>query len=98
MKPDQLVPILEELASRLDVSIRYESLAQSGVGGSGGLCKVRGAYWLIIDKKSTPSERVAILIDTLAGFDTSGLAVADKVAELLSLRRLAKAPSALPVS
>ena len=96
MKPDQLIPALEELAARLGVSVRYEALAQNGVGGSGGLCKVRGAHWLIVEKKSTPSERVAILVDTLAGFDTSATTVPEKIEELLVRRRLAKSQSVVP--
>jgi hypothetical protein len=94
VKPDQLIPLLEECASRLDVAVKYESLAQSGVSGTGGLCKVRGQWWLMVDKKATPSERVAILIDALAGFDTSGLDLPEKVEEMLSRRRLARAQSA----
>ncbi len=91
MKPDQLLPILEEAAGRLDITIKYEGLAASGVSGTGGLCKVRGQWWLIVDKKATPSERVAILVDALAGFETGALALSDKVEELLSARRAAKA-------
>lgn len=90
MKPEQLLPDLEALATRVGVSVRYEGLAQSGVSNSGGLCKVRGEYWLIVDKKSTPSERVAILLDALARFDTASLDVAPKIEELLASRRATK--------
>jgi hypothetical protein len=87
VKPDQLIPALEESAVRLGVTVKYEALAQSGVSGSGGLCKVRGQWWLIVDKKATPSERVAILVDALSGFETESLGLPDKVEELLSRRR-----------
>jgi hypothetical protein len=91
VKPDQLIPVLEELATQVGVTVRYEALGQSGVGGSGGLCKVRGAWWLLVDKKTTPSERVAILIDALTGFDTAGAGASDKIEEMITLRRAAKA-------
>jgi hypothetical protein len=98
VKPDQLIPPLEALAGRLGITLRYEGLAQSGVSGTGGLCKVRGAHWLLIDKKSTPSERVAILVDALASFDTEAaardLGLSDKIEEMLSARRAAKSQSA----
>ncbi|HEY0709267.1 MAG TPA: hypothetical protein VGG33_20825 [Polyangia bacterium] len=94
MKPDQLVPTLEELATKVGVTVRYEALAASGVGGTGGLCKVRGAWWLLIDKKTTPSERVAILVDALTSFDTTGAGASDKIEELISLRRIAKGQTA----
>jgi hypothetical protein len=94
VKPDQMIPSLEALADRLGITIRYEGLAASGVSGTGGLCKVRGAHWLIIDKKSTPSERVAILVDALAGFQTEEpareLGLPDRIEEMLILRRAAK--------
>ena len=54
---------------------------------------MRGEWWLIVDKKATPSERVAILVDTLAGFETAALDLPDKIEEMLSLRRVAKAQS-----
>ncbi len=98
MKPDQLIPPLEQLAARLGITVRYEGLAQSGVSGTGGLCKVRGQHWLIIDKKSTPSERVAVLVDALAVFETAEaareLGLADKIEEMIVGRRAARAASA----
>ena len=96
MKPDLLIPLLEESAGRLDVTVKYEALAQSGVSGSGGLCKVRGQWWLIIDKKATPSERVAILVDALSGFATESLGLPEKIEELLSRRRAQSAAAAGP--
>ena len=104
MKPDQLIPPLEELAAALGVQVRYEGLGASGVGSTGGLCKVRGEHWLIIDKKSTPSERVAMLVDALATFEGAdaqlgalaakhGERIPEKVGEMLALRRKAKAAS-----
>jgi hypothetical protein len=96
VKPDQLLPILEDAALRLDITVKYEGLAQSGVSGSGGLCKVRGRWWLLVDKKATPSERVAILVDALASFDTEGLGLQDKVADLLTRRRAARTQATPP--
>jgi hypothetical protein len=98
LKPDLLIPSLEELATKMGVTVRYESLTQSGVSGTGGLCKVRGAWWLLVDKKATPSERVAILVDALAGFDTAAAGASDKLEELFQLRRIAKAQAAAAVT
>jgi len=93
VKPDQLIPVLEDGAQRLGVTVKYEALAQSGISGSGGLCKVRGEWWLIVEKKATPSERVAILVDALTGFETESLALPEKLEEMLARRRIAKAQS-----
>ncbi|RMH45031.1 MAG: hypothetical protein D6689_00955 [Deltaproteobacteria bacterium] len=70
----KLEPILEELegaAQKLAVSVRYEPLSTSI--GHGGLCKVKGEYRVIIDRRATTAERVAALARSLSQLDTSGV-------------------------
>jgi hypothetical protein len=55
---------LETAAARLAVKVSYESLASSV--GTGGLCRVRGEYRVIIDKRTQVSERVAALAQALS--------------------------------
>jgi len=55
---------LETAAARLAVKVSYESLASSV--GTGGLCRVRGEYRVIIDKRAQVGERVAALAQALA--------------------------------
>jgi hypothetical protein len=86
MKPEQVLEALEGVASKLGVDVRYEALAASGVNGGGGLCKVKGQWWVLIDKKSTPAERVALLADALTRFDTSAFELPPKARELLARR------------
>lgn len=65
----KMEPILEELeaaAAKLGVKVSYENLTDT-VGG-GGLCKVKGTYRVIIDKRGTPGEKVATLAKALAEF------------------------------
>ena len=87
MKPEQLTEALEQAASQLGVVVRYESLAASGVSSSGGLCKVRGEWWVMIDKKTPPADRAAILADALARFDTDALDLPRAAQEMLAMRR-----------
>jgi hypothetical protein len=87
MKAEQLTEILETAAQKLGVKVRYENLAAAGPTGGGGLCKVKGEWWIIIDKKTAPSERASILCDALATMDTSSASVPPKVRELLDHRR-----------
>ncbi|MBN2574024.1 MAG: hypothetical protein JXP73_05610 [Deltaproteobacteria bacterium] len=89
MKADQIVEILETAAGQLGVKVQYESLAASGPTGGGGLCKVKGQWRVIIDKKTAPSERVSILADALATMDTESLFLPPKVRDLLARRRAA---------
>jgi hypothetical protein len=93
MKAEQLTEALESAASQLGVKVKYEALAPGTVSGSGGLCKVRGEWWVIIDKKATPSERATVLIEALTTFDTEALSLPPKVRETLQARRAAKAAS-----
>jgi hypothetical protein len=55
---------LEAVAVALAVKVSYEAIAASV--GSGGLCRVRGEYRVIIDKRTQLSERVAALAQALA--------------------------------
>jgi hypothetical protein len=87
MKSEQLTEILEGAAQQLGVKVRYENLVSSGPTGGGGLCKVKGDWCVIIDKKTAPSERASILSDALATMDTDGIFLPPKVRELLAQRR-----------
>jgi hypothetical protein len=96
MKPEPMTEALESAARQLGVQVRYEALAPGGTAG-GGLCKVRGEWWVIVDKKSTPSERAAILVDALAGFEFQTLELAPKVREALEKRRATRQPAGVGV-
>lgn len=84
MKPEVLLELLETAAEQLHIRVSYESL-QSGfvAGGHGGLCKVKGEFRCIIDKRATAEERVVTLATALARFDTSELELSDKVREVI---------------
>lgn len=80
MKAAALLEALEDVANRLDVRVSYEPLAVTVGIGHGGLCRVRGQYRVIIDKRATTDERVATLARSLAKVATAlGDAFAVKV-------------------
>ena len=89
MKPEQLAEALETAASQLGVKVRYETLAASGPTGGGGLCKVKGEWFIIIDRKTGASERVSILGEALATMDTEPIFLPPKVRDMLAQRRAA---------
>ncbi|MCY1006691.1 hypothetical protein OV079_14250 [Nannocystis pusilla] len=73
---------LEQLASNLGVRVCYE--AMTGLSqGSGGLCKVRGEWRVIMDKRLKPAERLEVLANSLKGFDTEAHFVSPQVRALL---------------
>jgi hypothetical protein len=81
MKPEVLLELLENAAEQLAIRVSYDALTTSVL--TGGLCKVKGEYRIIIDKRATSEERVATLATAIATFDTSELELAPKVRELL---------------
>ena len=89
MKPEQITEALETAAAQLGVQVRYEALTTGAVSGSGGLCRVKGEWWVIIDKKASASERATVLADALATFDTDAVYLPPKVREAVQSRRAA---------
>lgn len=83
MKPEVMLELLEAAADQLGIKVSYEPI-QTSVG-NGGLCRVKGAYRIIVDKRATSEERVATVATALATFDTSELALPQKVREVLRL-------------
>lgn len=81
MKPSAMVDLLEAVAAQLSIKVSYETL--NAAVGRGGLCRVKHAYRIIIDKRATDAERVTTLASALASFDTADLEVPDRVREVL---------------
>jgi hypothetical protein len=81
MKPEVLLELLEAAADQLGIKVSYEPLQTSVVNG--GLCKVKGQYRVIVDKRATSEERVTTLATALATFDTAELELPQKVRDVL---------------
>jgi len=88
MKVQQQLEALERLAEALAVRVSYEPMAGL-VQNTGGLCRVRGEYRIIIDRRLKPPERVQILLDALRRFDTRHVDVGPELQELLTPTRAA---------
>lgn len=73
---------LERLAEELDVRVCYEPMT-GRLQGRGGLCKVRGEYRIIMDRRLRPAEKLHVLAGALRGFDTAGRDVSAPVRDLL---------------
>jgi hypothetical protein len=92
-KLDHVLTSLEEAAEKLGVKVSYESLQES-VGG-GGLCKVKGSYRIIIDKRGTVGEKLSTLARALAGFDLTGVHLKAEARDMVAqYQALAKAAPA----
>lgn len=93
MKADQMTEALEQAAAHLGVHVRYETMTGE-TSGAGGLCKVKGQWCVIIDRKTPPADRAALLIEALAGFDTEGIYLPPEVRDALASVRARTAPRA----
>lgn len=70
MKVSEQLRELERVAEALRVRVSYEPMTGL-VSGAGGLCRVKGEYRVIIDRRLRPPERVRLLADALGRFDTT---------------------------
>ena len=85
MKPRKLLQELESAAEQLAVRVSYEPL--SATVGHGGLCRVKGDYRVIIDKRASELERATTLAYSLAQLDTADVRVSRKVREFIEYYR-----------
>lgn len=74
---------LERIAGEAGVRVSYEPMAGL-VSGAGGICRVRGEYRVIIDRRVKPSDRVNMLLDALRRFDTQAIEMPDVLRRALS--------------
>jgi hypothetical protein len=86
MKADQITETLEQAAAQLAIRVRYETMTGDTAGG-GGLCKLKGEWCVIIDRKTPSAERVALLIEALAGFDTDAVFLPPQLREAIATKR-----------
>ena len=90
MKQEVLLEHLEAAAEQLGIRVSYEPLQMKGLPTShGGLCRVKGSYRIIVDKRATTEERVTTVATALARVDTTALELDAKVREMLRLPRAA---------
>jgi hypothetical protein len=73
---EEMLEALEKAATALGVKVSYEAL-QAGL--SGGLCRVKGEYRLIADKKAPIGDRIATLAHGIAQLDWSSLDLPPRV-------------------
>jgi len=81
MKPKAMLEELESAAETISVKVSYEPLAATV--GHGGLCRVKGEYRVIIDKRASVQERVTTLARSLARLDLSGVTLSKSVQEMV---------------
>ena len=64
--------LLEELAHRLEIEVRFEPLGAQW-SSAGGLCRLRERRVIMIDSRAPLVEQVGVLLDALRDQDLEGL-------------------------
>jgi hypothetical protein len=84
MDQEKTYQLLEEVAEKAGISIRYEALTGSEYGVRGGLCRIKGKNIYIMDTSQGLPERIAALSKCLATMDLEGIYVVPAVRDLLA--------------
>lgn len=87
MQPESLCQYLEDLLQRLGVCVRYENLKGLGAAAEGGLCKVQGRRYLIIEKAMRLDERILVMARSLGDMDLNGMYIKPAVRDLLEVKK-----------
>jgi hypothetical protein len=74
---------LEELAGKVGIEIRYGNIPGEDAHRTGGLCRVKGKYILIIHSRLTVKEKIGVIIKTMKGFEMGDVYVITIIRELL---------------
>ena len=74
---------IEELAEKLGITVRRENLDAEGSSSSGGLCRTKDKYILIIDSRASLQEKIRVITEALKRFDLGDVYVRPGLRELL---------------
>jgi hypothetical protein len=69
MDDKTLLAQLEDLARSLSIEVRYEPFKTEAIFSSGGLCKLKGQYLLIVNSKSSIRDKIEALATAVNRFD-----------------------------
>ena len=87
MNDEVLLNQLEELAEKLEISVRDENINSEESSSTGGLCRVEGKYILILNSTATVKEKIQVIIKALQQFDLSEIYIKPFIRELLEGNR-----------
>ncbi|HET6147632.1 MAG TPA: hypothetical protein VFH68_08870 [Polyangia bacterium] len=93
MKPEQMTEALEQVAAQVGVRVRYEVMT-GDTAGAGGLCKLKGEWVVMMDRRTPAADRAVMLLEALSGFDTDQIFLPPKIREALQAKRASALPEA----
>lgn len=76
MKVQDTLKELETVAEKKAIRVTYEAIG--GELGAGGLCKVKGQWRCIVDKRATDGEKATVLATALSTFELEDVFISEE--------------------
>jgi hypothetical protein len=73
MNQEELLIQLEELAARLDIQVRHESVKSEDPATFGGYCRVGPRHTIIVHSRATTRRKIDLFTGALKRFDIDEL-------------------------
>jgi hypothetical protein len=78
-----LLDQLEDLANKLGIKVRYESITLEELSSVGGLCRLKGEHVLIIHGRAPVKEKIQVMVEVLKRFSLGDIYIRPVIRELL---------------
>ena len=92
MKPDHIYQELKDLAEKLSITVSEQNFRNAGIKVKSGLCKVKGANMLIVDKHKSIHKKIKILASLLADIPHENVFIVPAIRELLDKYKKVNVP------
>ncbi len=96
MTPTEILAELEKLANRLGVIVRFDSFDAKSAA-KGGLCRVHGSSFVVIDAGLPVMDKIGILSEALSTFDLEAIYLPPVLRTRLERRRGRRGPVSPPL-
>jgi hypothetical protein len=84
MDETALLAQLEEIAHRLSIKIRYETIKKGDFVTTGGLCRINAEHVLIINSRASAHTKVRTIAEALNRFDLTHMYIKPALREFLA--------------
>jgi hypothetical protein len=74
---------LEGLADQFGIQIRYEKIVEEELTSVGGLCRLKGECFIIINSRATAKDKIQALAKALKNFDLNDVYIRPALRELI---------------
>lgn len=83
MDQNDLLSQLEELAGNLHIEVRYEVIKKTASYSTGGLCRLKGEWMVIIHSKAPIDDKIDAIAYAVKRFDLSSVYLKPGLREFL---------------